>query len=201
MSKPGIVLIGSGGHALSCFDVVKLENKYSISGIITINKINNTILSALPILGSDNDIPFIVSKYTNFLICVGQIKTPDIRMKLYDQVITAGGKLPTIISPLAYVSPYATIGSGTIIMHGAIINAGVVIGENCIVNTGAIIDHEAVVNNHTHISTGVILNGNVKVGERSFIGSGTVVKQGINIEKNSKVPMKLTINNDFIKSG
>ena len=32
--------------------------------------------------------------------------------------------MPSIISPLAYVSPKAKIGEGTIVMHGAIINKG-----------------------------------------------------------------------------
>ena len=29
-----LIIIGSGGHALSCIDVIERENKYKIAGII-----------------------------------------------------------------------------------------------------------------------------------------------------------------------
>ena len=63
-----------------------------------------------------------------------------------------GFSLPTIISPLAYVSDNVVIGEGTIIMHGAIINSGAKIGSNCIINTRSIIEHETIVEDHCHIN-------------------------------------------------
>lgn len=198
MYKPGIVLVGNGGHAIACLDVIERENKYKITGLVAPSQSTENILSQFPILGSDEDIPGLIFTNRLFLICVGQIKSPDLRIELYDKVVSAGGKLPAIISPLAYVSSRASIGSGTIIMHGAIVNAGAVIGENCIVNTGAIIDHEAVVENHSHISTGVILNGGAVVGVGSFVGSGTVIKQGVNVGAKAVIPMTSSINHDLI---
>ena len=198
MYKPGIVLVGNGGHAIACLDVIERENKYKITGLVAPFQATDIFLSQFPILGSDEDIPELVFSNRFFLICVGQIKSPDLRIKLYEKVVSAGGKLPTIVSPLAYVSSHASIGSGTIIMHGAVVNAGVVIGDNCIVNTGAIIDHEAIVENHSHISTGVILNGGVVVGIGSFIGSGTVIKQGVNVGAKAVIPMSSSIKHDLI---
>ena len=49
--------------------------------------------------------------------------------------------MPSIISPLAYVSPKAKIGEGTLLCR-AIINRGAIIGNNCIVNTKALIEHD-----------------------------------------------------------
>ena len=37
--------------------------------------------------------------------------------------------------------PKSEIGIGTVIMHGAIINAEVKISDNCIINTATVIDH------------------------------------------------------------
>ena len=81
-------------------------------------------------------------------------------------------KLPVIISPYAYVSPYAQIGCGTIVMHNAIINADARVGDNCIINSRALIEHDVVIGNHCHISTGAVVNGAVEVGDNTFIGSG-----------------------------
>ena len=34
MTKPEIILIGAGGHALSCIDVIEQEDKFKIAGLI-----------------------------------------------------------------------------------------------------------------------------------------------------------------------
>jgi hypothetical protein len=34
MSNPGLLLIGAGGHAKSCIDVIEQENKFKIIGLV-----------------------------------------------------------------------------------------------------------------------------------------------------------------------
>ena len=86
-----------------------------------------------------------------------------------------------------------TLGTGSIVMHGAIVNAGAKVGNNCIINTLALLEHDAVIGDHCHISTGAILNGGVNVGTGSFIGSGCVLKEGLSIGKDCLVGIGLTV--------
>ena len=184
MEKPTIILIGGGGHCKSCVDVIEQENKYTIAGIVdSKDRIGQTILG-YPIIGCDDDLKELNNKFDNFLITIGQIKTPEQRKKLFKELKQLGGIFPTIISPNAYVSKNAKIGKGTIVMHDSIINADTKIGENCIINTAAIIEHDSIIEDNCHISTRATINGNCTVKNGTFIGSGSILNQEISIAEN-----------------
>jgi len=42
--KEEIILVGGGGHCKACIDVIKIENKYQIEGILDVKKIGEKIL-------------------------------------------------------------------------------------------------------------------------------------------------------------
>lgn len=185
MIKEQIILIGGGGHCKSCIDVVEMQGKFDIAGIIDISANLGKKVLGYTILGTDNDIPQLAKNYHNFFITLGQIKDYSKRKIIYEQLLGLKVNIPSIISPLAYVSKHATIGGGTIVMHSAIVNAGASIGENCIINTRSLIEHDANIGKHCHISTGSIVNGGVKIGECSFYGSGAVSKEYIELPAGS----------------
>ena len=176
-----LILIGGGGHCVSCIDVIENLNKYKISGIVD-NKKNEQI--NYPLIGMDEDLQKIRLKFNTALITLGHIKDPTKRINLYKKIIKLNFKLPIIISKNAYKSKKSNIGIGSIIMHNVVVNAYSNIGVNCIVNTGAIIEHGSLIDDHCHISTGAIINGDVKINKNTFIGSNSVIKEGIIIGKN-----------------
>ena len=180
-----IILIGGGGHCKSVIDVIEQEGKFNIAGIVDKEKLLGSKVLGYPIIGSDLDLLDLSKKYKNALITIGQIKSPDLRIKLYEKTIKAGFLLPTIVSPRAYISKYASIGAGNVIMHGVLINADAEIGSNCIINTKALIEHDCKISDHCHISTNVVLNGDVIVERGCFIGSQSVVKERSHIKLNS----------------
>lgn len=185
MKSKSLVLIGGGGHCKSCIDVIEASDQYVIKGVLDLApKLGEKILG-YTIIGTNEDIPLLVKEKTDFFITVGVIGNPSKRIELFNLVISFGGLLPIIISPNAYVSRYAKIGAGTIVMHHAVINASAVIGKNCIINTKALIEHDAIIGDHCHISTGSIVNGGTIIGARSFFGSGAVSKQCISIPDDS----------------
>ena len=179
-----IFLIGGGGHCNSCIDVIESEKKFEIVGII--EKANSSINSVLkyPIIGDDGDMQELVSNYKNAFISIGQINTSETRVKLFKVLKKLGAEFPIVISPYAYVSKNANIGSGTIVMHGAIINSKANVGDNCIINTKALIEHDVLIADHCHIATNATINGSSSIGRGSFVGSGAIVIQGINIGEN-----------------
>jgi sugar O-acyltransferase (sialic acid O-acetyltransferase NeuD family) len=181
VNKNKIILVGAGGHAKSCIDVIEKENKYSIAGLIGKKSEVGLVKNGIKVIGSDEDIPGLAQEFEFALITVGQIENYSLRTALYEIVCQSGMKLPTIISPTAHIASSVRIGQGTIVMHGSIINTSVNIGSNCIINSGAIIEHDSEIGNNTHISTGVIINGEVKIGDETFIGSGSVIRNGVNI--------------------
>ncbi|QOP43227.1 acetyltransferase [Sulfurimonas sediminis] len=176
-----ILLIGGGGHCKSVIDVIEQEKKYKIAGIIDNEKQVGDKILGYPVIGCDDDLEELYKAYKIAFITVGQIKSPNIRIRLFKILKEIGYTLPTIISPLSYVSRYASVGEGTIIMHHALINASVKIGQNCIINTKALVEHDAVIENNCHISTGAVVNGGTIVKENSFYGSNATSKEYIEV--------------------
>jgi len=180
-----IILIGAGGHCKSVIDVIEQEGKFKIHGIIDKPKLVGTKVLGYPVIGSDIDLKSLAKKYKYALVAVGQIKSALSRTKLFKLGKSAGFYFPSIKSPRAYVSKYAKIGSGTVIMHDAIVNANSIVMENCIINSKALIEHDCLISNHCHISTNAIINGGVKIGSHSFVGSNVTTKNNIIIKANS----------------
>lgn len=192
-----ILLIGAGGHARSCIDVIESNNHYEIGGLIEKDESISNDSLGYPVIGTDDDLEKLRQKYSHALVTVGQLKSSKIRIKLYELLSELNFVLPVIISSKAYVSKTAKIGKGTIVMHGAIVNANALIGVNCILNNKALIEHDAVIGDHCHISTGAIINGEVTVGNESFIGSGAVTKQTISIGRNCVIGAGSIIKSDI----
>jgi len=184
-NKKSIILIGGGGHCKSAIDVIESTGLFQIIGIVDVKENVGKKVLNYEIIGTDDDLPSLIRLHENVHITLGYIKSNKNRISLYNQIKSLKGNFPIIISSLAYVSKYAEIGDGTIIMHQAIVNASAKIGCNSIINTKALIEHDAIIGNNCHISTGAIVNGGVEVGENTFLGSGAVSKQYIKIPANS----------------
>lgn len=183
--KPQIILIGGGGHCVSCIDVIEERDQYVIAGIIDLPERKGAIINTHEVIGSDADLPRLADKVPYFFVTIGQIKDSTKRVTLFNKLKELGVEVPTIVSHKAYVSKNADIGEGTIVMHGAIINTLARVGKNCIINTSSLIEHNAVIEDHCHISTGAIVNGGAKVRKNTFLGSNSVTRENIEIGCNS----------------
>lgn len=187
--KPKLILIGGGGHCAACIDVIEQEGKYDIAGIVD-RDASTQALMGYPMLGADDDLASLRSSFSHALITIGQIKSPLVRMRLFENVKSFGYLIPSIISPRAYVSQHASVGDGTIVMHDALINSRAQVGRNCIINTKSLIEHDSIVEDHCHISTASIINGGVTIKRGTFVGSNAVTREVVS-----------TRENDFIKAG
>ena len=184
--KP-LLLVGGGGHARACIDVIESEGDFEIQGIVERIGGEQAPVLGYPVIGSDADLAALLAATPSVLITVGQVKSPGTRVALYELLLRLGGEFPCIVSPTSYVSKYSTIGGGTIVMHGAIINATSSVGHNCVINSQALIEHDVAVGDHCHISTGAKVNGGVNIGSGTFVGSGAILREGVNIGANCVV--------------
>ena len=184
MKRSKLILVGGGGHCKSCIDVIEQEGKYDIIGILDLSvKKGETILS-YEIIGNDNDYEKYILEDCEFLITVGQIKSANIRKTIFEKLNMLNAKMATVISPRVYISQYAMLGKGTIVMHNAFVNAGANVGANCILNSNCNIEHDVVIGNHCHISTGAFVNGDCKIGNEVFIGSNATISSQVDVGNN-----------------
>ena len=194
--QSSLLVIGAGGHARSCIDVIESAATFVIGGLIGQSTEVGLFVFDYKVIGTEADLPTLVRRHSNALIAVGQIKTSGAREHLFDLIRGIGFSTPAIVSPRSYVSSRASIGEGTIIMHGAVVNAGARIGRNCIINSQVLIEHDVEIGDHCHAAPGARINGGVTVGQGTFVGSGSAIMQGIRIGERCIVPMGASVRQD-----
>ena len=196
--KKKLIVLGDGGHARAVVDVAQSTGEFDIEAVVGIDEANKALWHKMGI----NWVPETALEgllHTGLfgIVGLGQIKDPEPRAKACSRLRGLGIELATIVSPSSYVSMTATIGKGSIVMHGAVINAHARVGENSIINSMALIEHDSVVGDHSHISTGAIVNGQCQIGDKTFVGSGAIVKNGAAIGSGCLVPMGALVVSDL----
>jgi sugar O-acyltransferase (sialic acid O-acetyltransferase NeuD family) len=191
-----ILLIGGGGHCRAAIDVIEAGACFHIRGIVQLKADGTEPVLGYPILGEDADLSALLVETPQALVTVGQIETSTVRLRLFEQLKARNATMPLIVSPRAYVSCHARVREGTLVMHGAIVNAGAQIGVNNIVNSLALVEHDAEIGNHCHVSTGARINGGVMVEDGCFIGSGAVLREKVRIGANSVVGAGCVVTRD-----
>ena len=197
MSERNLILLGAGGHARSCIDVIEQVPGLRLAGLVGApGEVGKQVLG-YPVLATDTALEELRQDHEHALVAVGQIHSPELRQKLFAMAEAAGFELPVVVSPLARVSPHAKVAAGTIIMHGATVNAGASVGRNCIINSHALVEHDARVGDHCHVSTSAVLNGGVRVEQGCFIGSGSIIREGVRLGERCLVGMGSRVYRDL----
>ena len=189
MSKLPILLIGAGGHARACIDVIEMEGRFTVQGLVGLQDQVGTQVLGYPVIGTDDDLQSLRKQQSHALVTVGQIKSPEYRIRLFSLLMSYAFEAPVIVSPRAHVSRHAAVARGTIVMHGAIVNAGATVGENCILNSLSLVEHDATIGDHCHVSTAAAINSGVHIAAGTFVGSNSSVRQGIRIGERCVIGM------------
>lgn len=167
-----LVIIGAGGHGKVIADIA-LKNGYTDICFVDDNATGECM--GFSIIGVTASIVSLNDSKTDFVIAIGNNA---IRKRIAERYEV---NWVTLIHPSAQIATNVTIGEGTVVMAGAIVNPCTTIGAHCIVNTGAIVEHDNQIGDYVHISPGAKLSGTVSVGECSWIGTGTSVINNIDI--------------------
>ena len=196
IAKQDILVIGYGGHAKSCIDLIERTERFRIVGVVG-NKSNlNAKILSYEVNFVEEDLENFVDKNMAICIGIGQIQTAEPRMNLFKKLKGKNFSIPPLVSPSASVSRYSEIGEGCQIFPHAVVQVSSRIGVNSIINSRALIEHDATVGSHCHISTGAILNGSVHVGDETFVGSNATLKNNISIGKKVFIGMATTVISD-----
>lgn len=160
-------LYGASGHGKVIKEILDSQGIF-VNGFIDDNPNINHIIG-LPVKHT-------IEKKDCIIISIGDNKT---RKRISERIECRIAK--AAFHSTAIISKSVTLGIGTVVMAGAIVNAESIIGEHCIINTGASVDHDCRIDNYVHISPHATLCGNVNVGEGSWIGAGAIIIQGVKI--------------------
>lgn len=193
-----IVIIGGGGHAKMCIDILKQMNLFEIYGIIDKDLEVGEQVLGIPVVGKDEDLSSIYNKGIRLAVNgIGAATNHSIRGKIFRKLKDIGFTLPNLIHPKAAVEPSVKMGEGNQIMANSVIGSDARIGNNCIINSGAVVSHDSVLKDNVHITPGAILAGKVVIGCDTLIGMGSTVYQNLQIGNNVTVFNGLNIIQDI----
>jgi UDP-N-acetylbacillosamine N-acetyltransferase len=176
-----IVIWGAGGHALVVADVLRAAGGFEIAGFLDSFNPHRCAepFGGAMILGGTAELPRLRSSgITHAVVAIGDCAA---RLRLADILVQEDFELAIAIHPRATVASDVSIGEGTVIIAGAVINPAARIGKNVIINTCASVDHECVIEDGAHICPGVRLAGGVHVGRGAWVGIGAVVLPKVKI--------------------
>ena len=196
--KKKVILIGNGGHAVSCIDIIENSKDLELVGIVTKNKTNQKFfLEKYKVLGFQKEL-FKLKKITNNLILgISFFENLKKREKLINSCQNIGFRFISLISRNCFISKNAKIGSGCQIFNNVTVSGNSILKDNVILNTGSIIEHDVTIYENSHISTGAIINGNCNIGKNTFVGSRSVLRQGIKVKQNKFIKMGSVLKHDL----
>jgi sugar O-acyltransferase (sialic acid O-acetyltransferase NeuD family) len=178
-----IVIIGAGGHGREVADILRHQvthgDRRTLVGFVDDSPaLQGQTVDGLPVLGGWSWLEQPGCPNLAIVCAVGQ---PKIMRRLALRAQELGLAFARVVSPLAYISPYATLGQGVVIFPGAQVNTGARLGDYAILNAGAVVSHDTIVGPYSNINPGARLAGNVSVGEGCYIGMGSSIIQGTTI--------------------
>ena len=83
----------------------------------------------------------------------------------------------TAVHPFSWVHPGVTLGPGSVVFAGGIVQPGASIGAHVILNTKASVDHHCRVGDYAHIAVAHLAGGG-SIGEGVFLALGSIVLPG-----------------------
>jgi sugar O-acyltransferase (sialic acid O-acetyltransferase NeuD family) len=182
-----VVVVGCGGHGQVVADTLLCAARAG-SDVEPIGYVDDDpaqaglLLLGLPVLGGIEQLQQV--PHEGVVVAIGDNRT---RHTIFNMLSARHERFVIARHPTAIVADSATIGPGTMICAGAIVNPCSIIGANVILNTGCSIDHHNQIGNHVHIAPGVHTGGTVTVGEGSLVGIGATIMPGLKIGTRSTV--------------
>lgn len=169
-----LVIVGASGHGKVLADIAEKVGYTDIFFLDDNQAVKNC--GKYSVVGASSD----AMRYSSCDFIVG-IGNAEIRKGIQEQLIEEGLHIVTLIHPKAVIASDVSLGVGTVVMAGAIINPCSKVGNGCIINTGATVDHDNVLEDYVHVSVGSHLAGTVSIGASTWIGAGAIISNNISI--------------------
>ena len=134
----------------------------------------------------------------DFFVAIGN---PTVRERIQNKLEGQGKNLALLIHPSAILGIGVTIGKGSILMAGVVVNPCAEIGKGCILNTAASVDHDCKVGDYVHVSVGAHIAGTVTIGAKTWIGVGAAVKNNVTIAQNCMIGAGATVVRSITEAG
>lgn len=181
MSKEKLLLVGAGGfgRVVSELAVQKYDCAFVDDGVET-----GTEICGVKVVGCVSDLPKLFDTYKLLVVTIGNNA---VRERIYNTAEKIGYAFPNLIHPSAYVSPYAKMGRGCVLLHNAVVQNGSAVGSGVLLNPGVEIHHDCSVDDFALIYTNSVVRTYAKVGKRVRIGSNVTISNEVTVPDDADI--------------
>lgn len=174
MAVEEVFVVGAGGHARVVISTLREAGRI-VTGLFDDEPAKSgQEIEGVPVIGDLRDLPTELAR--KFAMGIGDNL---VRRMIAERFPAA--RWITIIHPHAHVDRTATLGPGTVVFAGAVVQPGARLGAHCIVNTSATIDHDCQLADFVHVAPGCHLAGAVSLEEGVLMGIGCVAVPGVRV--------------------
>lgn len=142
-------------------------------------------ICGISVVGSLSDLPELRKDYDLLVIGIGNNQ---FRAQVYEKAKALGFAFPNIIAPSAYVSPFAKIGCGCVVLQNACVQNGASVGDGVLLNVGTEVHCDAAVGDYALIYTNSVIRTGAAVGNFARIGSNVTVCNHAAVPDGADIP-------------
>ncbi|MCH9644432.1 MAG: acetyltransferase [Gammaproteobacteria bacterium] len=194
--KPVIVL-GAGGHAKVCIDILKRSGR-DILGLVAPDRQSPAL--NVKQLGDDRVVLTYSPGEVLLVNGIGHMPRNKLRYDIYKKFKDKEYNFETLVHPDAVVADDVLLKEGAQVMAGAIIQPSTIVGRNTIVNTKVSIDHDGAIGSYCHIAPGATLCGGVVLKDHVFVGAGATIIQNVQVSIDAIISTGAVIKQDAEKA-
>ena len=143
MSKEKLLLVGAGGFGRMMAEQAMLQYDCAF---VDDGQLIGTEVCGIPVVGGIASLPELRKSYGLLVVGIGN---NNFRVQVYEKAAAMGYTSPNIIAPSAYVSPYAKLGNGCVILQNAcansVVRTGAKVGKYARIGSNVTVCNSAVV--------------------------------------------------------
>lgn len=182
MSKEKLLLVGAGGFGRMVAEQAMLQYDCAF---VDDGQLVGTEICSIPVVGGLADLPELRKEYGLLVVGIGNNR---FRAQVYEKVKALGFAFPNIVAPSAYISPYAKLGCGCVVLQNACVQNGASIGNGVLLNAGTEVHCDAAVGDYALIYTNSVVRTGVTVGNFARIGSNVTVCNHAAVPDGADIP-------------
>lgn len=182
MSKEKLLLVGAGSFGRMVAEQAMLQ--YDCAFVDDGQPVG-TEICGIPVVGGLADLSILRKDYGLLVVGIGNNR---FRAQVYEQSKALNYAFPSIIAPSAYISPFAKVGLGCVVLQNACIQNGAVVGNGVLLNAGTEVHCDAIVEDYALIYANSVVRTGAKVGKCARIGSNVTICNNVVVPDSTDIP-------------
>ncbi|WP_099331844.1 acetyltransferase [Actinomyces minihominis] len=181
-----IVIVGAGGFGRGVHSWITTSPRFlaenQVEDVVFIDDNANPALLPGQLISTIADY---TSELNDRVLCA--IAAPKVRQHLVEQLQNKGAQFATFIDDRVITAGGSTVGEGSIVCPGVVLDADVTLEDHVHVNFNSSVGHDTVIGEFSTLSPATNIMGEVSVGQGSFFGGSAVILPRTTIGEHSVI--------------